>query len=170
MKISDLLSLFYSKRTEISANFSRVLPLNETLTDRWEKAEYLGFGEGTSIHDSAHVYGNVQVGSNTWIGPFCILDGSCGLKIGSNCSISAGVQIYSHDTVQWAVSGGKKDYELEAVEIGSNCYLGPNCVIAKGVKLGDGCIVGANSLVIDSFGPGLKVAGNPAKVIGNSNL
>ena len=31
-----------------------------------------------------------------------------GSKIGDNCSISAGVHIYSHDSVDHAVSGKKK--------------------------------------------------------------
>ena len=79
--------------------FNRSLPFNELLFDRWEKAAALGFGEGTSVFDSCIVLGNVSVGKNTWIGPNTILDGSGKLSIGDNCSISANVQLYSHDTV-----------------------------------------------------------------------
>lgn len=139
--------------------------MNELFTDRWEKAKYLKFGEGTSIYDSSMVFGNVKVGKNTWIGPFTILDGSGGLCIGNNCSISAGVQIYSHDSVKWAVSGGKEKYEYKSIAIGDNCYIGPNTIIAKGVTIGNGCIIGANSFVNKSFENGLKIAGNPAKII-----
>lgn len=158
-------SLFKKKRDTLKDKYKRVLPLNEVLTDRWEKARYLNFGEGTSVYDSAMIYGDVKVAANTWIGPFTILDGSGKLSIGSNCSISAGVQIYSHDTVRWATSGGKEKYEYEEVRIGNNCYIGPNSIIAKGVTLGDGCIVGANSFVNKSFNSGKKIAGNPAKEI-----
>ena len=63
-----------------------------------------------------------------------MLDGSGGLEIGSNCSISCGVQIYSHDTVAWALSGGKEEYEYEKTSIGDSCYIGPNTIIQKGVK------------------------------------
>ncbi len=141
------------------------MPLNELFTNRWEKAAYLGFGTGTSIYDSSHVFGDVQVGQNTWIGPFTILDGVGHLQIGSNCSISAGVQIYTHDTVAWATSGGKESYEYAPVVIGDNCYIGPNSIIAKGVTLGTGCIVGSNSFVNKSFPPHSKIAGSPARVL-----
>lgn len=160
-----LISALRNKRTFVRNKFNRILPSNEYFSDRWEKAEFLGFGEQSSIYDSALVFGDVEVGKNTWIGPFVILDGSGGLKIGDNCSISASVHIYSHDTVKWAASGGDESYEYEAVHIGNRCYIGPHSVIAKGVNLGDGCIVGANSFVNRSFAPNTKIAGNPAKEI-----
>ena len=34
------------------------------------------------FYDSVLVIGDVQVGKNTWIGPFVVLDGSGGLEIG----------------------------------------------------------------------------------------
>ena len=145
--------------------WQRVLPFNETLTDRWEKAAYLGFGKGASIYDTSYVFGDVRVGEKTWIGPFTILDGSGGLTIGSTCSISAGVQIYTHDTTAWATSGGSAGYEYAPVWIGDRCYLGPNTVVAKGVQIGAGCVVGANSLVLEDLPPGSRAYGSPARVV-----
>jgi acetyltransferase-like isoleucine patch superfamily enzyme len=162
---NDFVELKTALDQAFKKEFNRSLPFNELLFDRWDKAKTLGFGNGASIYDSAIVFGNVAVGENTWIGPNTILDGSGGLTIGNNCSISAGVQIYTHDTVQWAVSGGAADYEYDKTVIGNNCYIAPNVIIAKGVVLGDGCIVGANSFVNKSFPNGSKIAGNPAKNI-----
>ncbi|MBK9723082.1 MAG: acyltransferase [Saprospiraceae bacterium] len=158
--LNTLIQWFIRKKREaLRQSYKRVLSVNELFSDRWEKARYLGFGEKSSIYDSALVYGDVKVGKNTWIGPFVILDGSGGLKIGDNCSISAAVHIYSHDTVQWAVSGGVAPYEYAPVVIGNNCFIGPHTVIAKGVSLGNGCIIGAHSFINKSYPDGSKVVG-----------
>src|SRR5260370_29734578 len=84
--------------------FHRRVSFGDLLTDRWENAREYGFGEGTSCYDNVLVLGDVKVGRNCWIGPNVVLDGSGGLKIGDNCSISAGVQLYTHNTKSWATS------------------------------------------------------------------
>lgn len=152
---------------ELRARYARSLPFDDALFDRWERARLLGFGENTSIYASACVFGPVEVGTNTWIGPNTMLDGSGGkLTIGSFCSISAGVHIYTHDTVLWAVSGGKKPVRRESVSIGSRVYIGSQCVIAAGVTIGDQCIISANSLVLDDVPAGSIIGGTPACAIG----
>ena len=166
--LSQLRELLEKRQTDINIEFNRSLPFADYIVDRWEKAKYLGFGEGASIYDSVLVIGDVKVGKDTWIGPFVVLDGSAGLEIGSNCSISTGVQIYSHDTVNWAITGGASDFEYAKTRIGNNCYIGPNAIVSKGVSIGDGCIIGANSLVLSDIPPYSKVVGSPARIIGRT--
>lgn len=154
------------QQQHVQAHWNRSLPFGDYIVDRWQKARELGFGEGASIYDSALVMGDVAVGKNTWIGPFTVLDGSGGLEIGDNCSISAGVQIYTHDTVKWAISGGTEQVERAFVRIGNNCYIGPNAIISQGISIGNGCVIGANSLVNSDIPDGMKAWGNPARCQG----
>ena len=164
--LAKLKAFWFARRRDVDRKFKRTLPFGDYVVDRWEKAQELGFGSGASIYDSALVLGEVRVGANTWIGPFVVLDGSGGLTIGASCSISAGVQIYSHDSIQWAISGGKAPYEYAATSVGDHCYIGPNTVIARGISIGPGCIIGANSLVKDDIPANSVAHGSPCRVVG----
>lgn len=162
--LRELKTLLRVERLRTRNEWRRTLPLGDYVSNRWEKASELGFGQGSSIYDSSLVIGDVRVGANTWIGPFTILDGSGTLEIGDFCSISAGVQIYTHDTVQWAISGGHGEIEYSAVHIGSCCYIGPGTIISKGVTIGSRCIIGANSFVNRDIPEGSRAWGTPCKI------
>src|SRR3954468_8720071 len=166
----QLLDVLERLRQEVRTRWNRDLPTGELLSDRWERARALGFGERTSIYDSSYVFGDVAVGRNTWIGPFTLLDGSGGLSIGDNCSISSGVQIYSHDTVKWAVSGGSAPYEYAPTRIGNACYIGSQTVVAKGVSVGDHAVVGACSFVNRDLPEHTVAVGTPARQIGRVEI
>lgn len=167
---NDLQYLHKSLRDKNKKKWDRVLPFNELLTDRWEKASFLNAKKGASVYDSSYVYGDVSIGKHTWIGPFTILDGSGNLSIGDFCSISSGVQIYTHDTVNWALTGGKAKYEKQSVSIGSCCYIGPHSTITMGTKIGHHSIIGAHSFVNKDI-PQYSIAfGIPAKVVGKIRI
>ncbi len=166
--ISQLRALWRHRLAELAVDFKRSLPFADYIVDRWEKAKALGFGEGASIYDSVLVIGDVKVGKNTWIGPFVVLDGSAGIEIGAYCSISAGVQVYSHDSVKWAITGGSSAKDYAKTKIGDNCYIGPNTIVAKGVTIGDGCVIGANSLVLQEIPSHSKAVGSPCRIIGST--
>ena len=165
--LSQLREMYDQLRADMKTRWRRDLPLEELLFDRSERARVLGFGDGTSIYHNSYVYGDVHVGNNTWIGPFTMLDGSGGLVIGDSCSISAGVQIYTHDTVEWALSGGRADADRAPVAIGNNCYIGSQTVIAKGVTIGDHSVVGACSFVNRDIPPFTLAFGVPCRIVGS---
>ena len=162
----ELRRLHEALRDEIRRRWDRSVPFADELLDRWERAAWLGFGEGSSIYDQSLVLGEVEVGEQTWIGPGTILDGRGGLSIGSYCSISAGVQIYSHDTLRWALSGGKAPEERARTVVEDRCYLGPQTVVAKGVTIGTCSAVGALSFVNRDVPPFSIAVGIPARVRG----
>src|SRR5262245_49611999 len=125
----------------------RHVSVGDLLTDRWQIARAYGFGEGTSCYDNVLILGNVVAGRNCWIGPNVILDGSGNLSIGDYVDISAGVQIYTHDTVERVRSGGTEPVQYAPTRIGSRVYIGPQSVIQRGVTIGDDVTIGAMSFV-----------------------
>jgi acetyltransferase-like isoleucine patch superfamily enzyme len=151
-------------QAEKMRRFNRRVSVGDLLTDRHENAAAYGWGEGSTCYDNVLVIGAVKVGSRTWIGPNVILDGSGILEIGDNCSISAGVQIYTHDTVRWAISNGGVGADHSQTKIGNRVYIGPNTVIQRGVTIGDGAIIGAMSFVNRDVPPGARAWGTPARV------
>lgn len=163
---AELWELHQSLRDEVRRRWNRSVSFADELFDRWERARYLGFGEGTSIYDSSLILGDVKVGENTWIGPYTVLDGRGGLTIGSYCSISAGVQIYSHDTVKWSLTAGRAPEERAPTRIGSSVYVAPMCIVSRGVTIGDGSVIGANSFVRSDIPPHSIAVGTPARIVG----
>lgn len=161
-----LIHLYQRRRAAVRQRWRRDLPFTELLFDRWERAKNLRFGEGSSIYHNSYVFGDVAVGKNTWIGPLTMLDGTGGLTIGDNCSISTGVQIYTHDSVKWAVSGGKCAYDYAPVQVGNCCYIGSGAIIRQGVTIGDHSVVGAMSFVNKDIPPYSVAFGVPCKIRG----
>lgn len=51
------------------------------------------------------------------------------------------------------------------VSIGSNCWFGANVVVCPGVTIGEGCVIGAGSVVTKDIPPLTFAAGVPARVI-----
>lgn len=167
----NLKLLHQNLRKKTKTEWNRVLPFEELLFDRWEKADFLKAKKESSIYHSSYIFGNVVVGRHTWIGPFTLLDGSGDkIKIGNYCSVSSGVQIYTHDTVNWSLTGGKASYEKGSVSIGDFCYLGPYSLITKGVRIGKCSIIGAHALVNSTIPPYSIVYGIPGKIVGRVKI
>lgn len=165
--LKQLQDLKYALRRNTFEKFKRVNPFYEDMADWNEKGSFWSQKENITIYDSTTIVGDVCIGEKTWVGPFVSLDGTGGLHIGKHCSISAGCQLLSHDTVMWALSGGKEDYSYAPTKIGNNCFLGTNAIVLKCVSIGDYSVVAAGSVVTKSFPSYSIVGGVPARLIGS---
>jgi acetyltransferase-like isoleucine patch superfamily enzyme len=112
--------------------------------------------------------GEPVIGPGTWIGPYCLIDGSGGLVIGRGCDVSAGVQIYTHSSARRCVTDRASGVGVDRapVAIGDCTFLGANAVVLKGVTIGSHCIVGAGAVVTKDIPDHSVAFGVPARVVG----
>ena len=88
------------------------------------------------------------------------------VAIGNNVTISAPVQLLTHDNSIIKLSQGKVTDTFGAISIGDNCFIGANSVILPGVTLAENIVVAAGSIVTKSFfESNIIIGGNPAKKI-----
>ena len=106
-----------------------------------------------------HANSKVQVGRYTVInGPNTDIFASINeVKIGSFCSIARNVSIqeFNHNIKNFTTSffekrmigAATKDQKVSKgnIEIGNDVWIGVQCVILSGAKIGDGSIIAANS-------------------------
>ena len=94
--------------------------------------------------------------------------------IGDHTLIASRVFISDHNHGNYQVQDAASSPEIppvdrplfsRPVQIGRNVWLGEQVCILSGVTVGDGAIVGANSVVTCDIPPNSIAAGNPARVI-----
>lgn len=89
--------------------------------------------------------------------------------IGENTHVGGNAKIVDNDFHPLEIEARNADIKekigTRPVIIGKNCFIGCNSLILKGTVLGDGCIVGAGSVVSGKFEDNSIIAGNPARLI-----
>jgi acetyltransferase-like isoleucine patch superfamily enzyme len=122
--------------------------------------------EANPYNPNAIIVGRPEIGPGTWIGPFTVIDGSGGLRIGAGCDVSAGAHIYTHATVNRCVSGRRyEQVDRAATTIGDRVFIGANAVILMGLMIGEGAVIGAGAVVTKDVPSYTVVAGVPASPI-----
>lgn len=87
------------------------------------------------------------------------------ITIGSNCALTKGVKIFTHGGARVARRKYPNYDVFGMVEVGDYCYIGTNSLIMPGVKIGNGSMVAAGSVVTKSVPPNMVVGGNPARIL-----
>ncbi len=87
------------------------------------------------------------------------------IRIGENTLIGPGTCFYGFNHSMARDGSFNGPLISKEIIIGNNCWLGCNVVVVAGVHIGDGCVVGAGSIVTKDFPDGVMIAGNPARII-----
>lgn len=116
--------------------------------------------------------GPCRIGRNIHIGGYAHLACAGGVVLDDFANLSQGVRIYS---VSDDYSGGTmtnptvpceyKGIDVSPVRIGRHVVLGSGSIVLPGVDVGDGCAVGALSLVVKSLADWGVYAGTPVRHI-----
>jgi acetyltransferase-like isoleucine patch superfamily enzyme len=133
-------------------------------------------GSGTLVmHGSVlHVYNFrglphafIRIGKDSLVGEYSVIRGQGGVTIGDRVYTSPGTQIIAvnhvfNDPQRPFVEQG---ITAEGIVIEDDVWLGSNCVITDGVRVGKGAVVAAGAVVTRDVPSYTVVGGVPAKVI-----
>lgn len=140
------------------------------------RIENCELGEFVNLQRYGMIY-HTKIGRYTYTGRNFVAWHS---NIGSFCSISWNVSIGggNHDYHRitssaflysdiFDLKGDNEGYNRfdDDCEIGNDVWIGCNAVICRGVKVGDGAVIGSGAVVTKDVPPYAIVAGVPAKVI-----
>jgi acetyltransferase-like isoleucine patch superfamily enzyme len=111
------------------------------------------------------------IGDHTWMGPGCFLHSGGGIEIGKAVGIGPMVKIITSTHKEEDLSKPLIfcDLEFGKVIVEDACDIGAGAIILPGVKIGEGSIIGAGSVVAKDVEPYTVVAGVPAKVLRRRN-
>jgi UDP-2-acetamido-3-amino-2,3-dideoxy-glucuronate N-acetyltransferase len=141
-------------------------------------------GRDVDIYHFVNLYG-CEIGDGTRIGSF--VEVQKGVSVGRNCKVSShtficegvtiedevfighGVNFINDNYPRATTSGGalqaESDWKVVPTVIKQGASIGTGATILGGVEIGAGAIVGAGSVVTKNVPAGVIVAGNPARII-----
>ena len=131
--------------------------------------------------------GNIKIGDNVHIGQANFICRKS-IEVGNDVTMAWGITIYDHDShsIYWDYRKNdnnqcyndflnyrgnnvfNKDWtnvKSKPIVIGDKVWIGFDVTILKGVKVGEGAVIAAKSVVTKDVPAWSVVAGNPAKVV-----
>lgn len=135
----------------------------------------------TRVHTATEIVARalLEIGDHVYVGPFNLLDASGGLSIGEGVQITTHCVLLTHSSHHALRRAGRRYWGLggtpetpgfvrAATRVGDYSFIGPHSVIAPGASIGCGVIVRAFSYVAGVVPDFAIVAGQPARVVGDT--
>lgn len=142
---------------------------NKTRVKSTEVSLHADIDDGVKIQRGTFVDKHSSIGAYTYLGKNCAVSAA---TIGRYCSIGDTVVIGpgDHDMAQVSTS---TEFQKDVFEnltkkpcvIGHDVWIGTQSLILRGVTVGNGAVIGANSVVTHDVAPFEVVAGSPARTI-----
>lgn len=132
----------------------------------WAKRIVTKCGRNVNIERNAVFGPQLEIGNNSGIGIDCEVYGP--VTIGENVMMGPEVVVYTvghrHDRIDIPMMEQGGD-AVKPVVIGNDVWIGRRAIIMPGVKIGNGCIIGAAAVVTKDIPDYSIAAGVPAKVV-----
>ena len=115
----------------------------------------------------------IEIGENVQINDYVHIAAVESIKIGNNVLIASKIYISDHNHGRYDDEDGDHPMSIplhrklicKPVVIGDNVWIGESVCVLPGVAIGEGCIIGALSVVTKNI-PAYSIAvGSPAKVV-----
>jgi len=126
-------------------------------------------GAKCSIARNVYFLGRVELGDGTAIANNCFLNGAqAGIKIGRKVMIAPNCVIvaFAHGNDDLSVPMIDQPWVEAEVIIEDDVWIGANCTILKGIRVGRGAVIGANAVVTKDVESFAIAGGVPARKIG----
>jgi UDP-2-acetamido-3-amino-2,3-dideoxy-glucuronate N-acetyltransferase len=144
--------------------------------------EDVEFGEGVVVHPFTNLYG-CRIGDETRIGPYvevqrgAVIGARCkiqshtfvcdGVEIGDEVFVGHGVMFINDRAPRATRNDGSfqtdEDWTLERTIVERRASIGSNATILCSVRIGEGAVVGAGTVVTHDVPPGTTVVGVPGR-------
>lgn len=114
------------------------------------------------LRNNAHVI----IGNNVFMNKGCMVVSWDNITIGDNVQFGPGVLVYDQDHDYKAMGGlSAEEYKTAPVKIGKNVWIGANCIILRGVSIGDNSVIAAGTVVHRGVYPDNSIIYNDKKVL-----
>ena len=132
--------------------------------------------EAFAVNDDKHK--RIVFGNNVQINDYVHISAIEKVDIGDNVLMASHVYISDNSHGQYkGVEGDtapsvppiKRPYFVAPVKIGNNVWLGEGVIVMPGVTIGDGCVIGAHSIVNKDMPANTVAVGSPAKIVKKYN-
>ncbi len=137
--------------------------------------EVVSIGEGTQIDDFTLINGGqgIELGRYNHIASFVSIVGGGKLITGDYVGIAAGARIITGTDhygegkrISPLVPLEQRHLILGTVILEKDVFIGTNAVVHPNVRIGEGAIIGSNSLVLKDVEPWTVNVGSPCRVVG----
>ena len=173
VKILPILIMAFLTNEQLAACRFKSLGKNVRISDKAAlyNTEQMTIGDHVRIDDFCVVSGKVSIGRNVHFAVFCnVAGGTEGITFEDFAGLAYGCHVFSQSDdysgrslTNPTVPSAYKIETKRAVHFGRHCIVGTGSLIFPGVTLGEGCSVGAMSMVIKSTEPWSIYFGSPAK-------